>query len=47
MKGKKIRSTGDMIKFALGFKLKDFLPEIPDISELPQKEQWAKIVILW
>ena len=37
MKGKKIRSTGDMIKFALGFKLKDFLPEIPDISEFTTK----------
>ena len=37
MKGKKIRSTGDMIKFALGFKLKDFLPDIPDISEFTTK----------
>ena len=37
MKGKKIKSTGDMIKFALGFKLKDFLPEIPDISEFTTK----------
>ena len=37
MKGKKIRSTGDMIKFTLGFKLKDFLPEIPDISEFTTK----------
>ena len=33
MKGNKIRSTGDMIKFVLGFKLKDFLPEIPAITE--------------
>ena len=33
MKGAKIRSTSDMIKYVLGFKLKDFLPEVPTISE--------------
>ena len=33
MKGTKIRSTSQMIKYALGFRLKDFLPEVPDISE--------------
>ena len=33
MKGNKIRSTSDMLKFALSFRIKDFLPEIPDISE--------------
>ena len=33
MKGTKIRSTSDMVKYALGFKLKDFLPEVPSISE--------------
>jgi acetyl-CoA acyltransferase len=38
MKGKKIRSTSEMIKFVLGFKIKDFLPEIPDISEFTTKK---------
>ena len=33
MKGTKIRSTSQMIKYALGFKLKDFLPEVPAIAE--------------
>ena len=33
MKGTKIRSTSQMIKYALGFRLKDFLPEVPAISE--------------
>ena len=33
MKGTKIKSTSQMIKYALGFKLKDFLPEVPSISE--------------
>ena len=42
MKGKKVRSTADMIKFVLGFKLKDFLPEIPDISEFTTKRTMGK-----
>ena len=33
MKGTKIRSTSQMIKYALGFRLKDFLPEVPAIAE--------------
>lgn len=33
MKGTKIRSTSQMIKYVLGFKFKDFLPEVPSISE--------------
>ena len=33
MKGTKIKSFSQMIKYALGFKLKDFLPEVPSISE--------------
>ena len=33
MKGTKIRSTSQMIKYVLGFKLKDFLPEVPAIAE--------------
>ena len=33
MKGTKIRSTSQMIKYALGFRFKDFLPEVPAISE--------------
>lgn len=33
MKGTKIRSASQMIKYALGFRLKDFLPEVPAISE--------------
>ena len=33
MKGTKIKSFSQMIKYALGFKLKDFLPEVPAISE--------------
>ena len=37
MKGKKLRSSSEMIKFALGFKFRDFLPEIPDISEFTTK----------
>ena len=38
MKGNKIRSTSDMLKFALSFRIKDFLPEIPDISEFTTKK---------
>lgn len=37
MKGKKLKSSSEIIKFALGFKFKDFLPEIPDISEFTTK----------
>lgn len=37
MKGKKLKSTSQMIKFALGFKISDFFPEIPDISEFTTK----------
>lgn len=33
MKGTKIRSFSQMIKYALGFRLKDFLPEVPAIAE--------------
>ena len=33
MKGTKIKSTSQMIKYALGFRFKDFLPEVPAISE--------------
>tara|TARA_B100001287_G_scaffold190348_1_gene160767 strand:- start:4937 stop:6223 length:1287 start_codon:yes stop_codon:yes gene_type:complete len=38
MKGKKLKSTTEMIKFILGFRPKDFLPEIPDISEFSTKK---------
>tara|TARA_Y100000385_G_C13023826_1_gene607467 strand:+ start:126 stop:1412 length:1287 start_codon:yes stop_codon:yes gene_type:complete len=38
MKGKKLRSTAEMIQFILGFRPKDFLPEIPDISEFSTKK---------
>ena len=38
MKGKKLKSKSDMIKFVLGFRPKDFLPEIPDISEFSTKK---------
>ena len=37
MKGKKLKSTTDVIKFICGFRPKDFLPEIPDISEFSTK----------
>ena len=33
MRGTKIRSSSQMIKYALGFRLKDFLPEVPAIAE--------------
>ena len=47
MKGTKIRTTSDMIKYVLGFKLKIFYQKFLLFQNILLKEAWEKTVILW